>query len=283
MTLLDEEPLKKHTTIGVGGNARIFAYPETEDDLLSLLGGKSFIIGGGSNLIFTDEGFSGTVISLERCFNTFVFEQIDNNTMLVQAGGGVPLVKLLAEAQRQGLSGLEFLWGIPGSAGGACYTNAGAFGASFLDLVKEMKVIKYADNTTASYTKSDIEFSYRKGIRFGVVKEVLLELKKSNTKERLLEVKKWRHEHQPIDKKTAGCIFKNPLGDYAGRLIESAGLKGKRIGGAGISEKHANFIINHGNATFADVFSLIELARQRVFEMFGIKLELEIEIIDRES
>jgi len=96
-------------------------------------------------------------------------------------------------------------------------------------------------------------------------------------------VKKWRHEHQPIDKKTAGCIFKNPLGDYAGRLIESAGLKGKRIGGAGISEKHANFIVNHGNATFVDVFSLIELARQRVFEMFGIKLELEIEIVDRKA
>jgi len=279
MTLLDEEPLKKHTTIGVGGNARIFAYPETEDELLSLLAGKFFIIGGGSNLIFTDEGFSNTVISLERCFNTLVFKQVDNDTILVQAGGGVSLGKLLAEAQKENLSGIEFLWGIPGSVGGACYTNAGAFGASFLELVQKMKIIKYGDNTIASYTKSDIEFSYRKGIRFGVVKEVLLELKKGNTKERLLEVKKWRHEHQPIDKKTAGCIFKNPLGDYAGKLIEAAGLKGKRIGGAGISEKHANFIVNHGGATSADVFSLIELARQRIFEMFGIKLELEIEVV----
>jgi UDP-N-acetylmuramate dehydrogenase len=282
MKLLHEEPLRLHTTIGVGGNARVFAYPETDDELLSLLTNKFFIIGRGSNLIFKDEGFDGTIISLERYFNTLVFEPIDNDTSLVRVGGGIPLNKLLVDAERKGLSGLEFLWGIPGSVGGACYTNAGAFGTSFLEFVTEIGVLRYADNTFTSYTKEKIEFSYRKGVKSGIVKEVLLKLKKGNVKERLLEVKKWRYEHQPIGEMTAGCIFKNPPGNYAGRLIESAGLKGKRIGGAGISEKHANFILNYGDATSADVLSLIELVRRRVFEMLGIKLELEVEVVGEE-
>ncbi|OYD14484.1 UDP-N-acetylenolpyruvoylglucosamine reductase [candidate division WOR-3 bacterium JGI_Cruoil_03_44_89] len=281
MKLLYDEPLRLHTTIGVGGNARVFAYPETDDELLSLLGSNFFVIGRGSNLIFTDEGFDGTVISLERCFNEPVFERVDGVTPLVRTGGGISLSVLLAQAAKEGLSGLEFLWGIPGSVGGACYTNAGAFGTSFLEFVTEMRVLTYANSTITSYTKEEIEFSYRRGVRSGIVKEVLLKFKRGNVRESLLKVKKWRNEHQPMGERTAGCIFKNPPGGYAGSLIESAGLKGKRIGGASISKKHANFVINHGDATSADVLSLIELARQRVLEMFGIELEPEVEVVDR--
>ncbi len=280
MRLLYDEPLSLHTTIGVGGNAKVFAYPETDKGLYSLLTGRFFIIGKGSNLIFTDKGFDGTVICLKRCFDTLIFEDTkSNNTALVRAGGGVSLDKLLVELKRRGLEGLEFLWGIPGSIGGACYTNAGAFGTSFLEFAGEIKVLSFADNSITSYTKDEIKFSYRKGIKSGIVKEILLELKKGNTKERLLEVKKWRYEHQPLQERTAGCIFKNPPGDYVGRLIESAGLKGKRIGGAGISEKHANFIVNYGGASSTDILSLIELAKQRVLKMFGITLELEVEVV----
>ena len=281
MKRIYREPMGKHTTISVGGAAKLFAYPENEKELLSLAKNRFLIIGGGSNVIFTDDGFDGTVISLARCSNKIIYEREEKDTVLVRAGGGVSLITLLEETNKNNLSGLEFLWGVPGSVGGACCTNAGAFGSSFLQFVREFSLIK--DKGEIKCRKEDLKPAYRKGIKNGIVKDVLLELKKGIEDERLREIKRWRQENQPLGQKTAGCIFKNPPGNYAGRLIESAGLKGKRRGGAGISEKHANFIVNYGNATSDDILSLIELVREEVFKEFGVRLELEVEIVDKEG
>lgn len=279
MKLLQNEPLRHHTTMGVGGNAKIFAYPETFDEFLMLLKERYFIIGRGSNLIFTDNNFDGTVISLEKCFNALSFEQIDSKRKLVKVGGGVSLKRLLRECVREGLHGLEFLWGVPGSVGGACHTNTGAFGSSFLEYIREIQIVNQDDKGIKSLRREDIIFSDRVGVKSVIVIDALLILERGESEERLSEFRKWRCGHQPIDKKTAGCIFKNPPGDYAGRLIEKVGLKGERIGDAGISEKHANFVVNFGKATFRDILSLIEMMSEKVFEMFGVKLELEVEIV----
>ncbi|MCD5384089.1 UDP-N-acetylmuramate dehydrogenase [candidate division WOR-3 bacterium] len=278
MRVLYHEPLSKHTTISVGGKAEVFAYPESEKELNSLFDGRFFIIGGGSNLIFTDDGFSGTIISLERCFNSLCLEYKDKDIAMLRVGAGVSLMRLIREAEKNSLTEIEFLWGIPGTVGGACRTNAGAFGSSFLQFVREVQVIE--KGLSISYERNEIRQSYRQGIRSGVVKEVVLELRKKRDRKRLEDIKRWRYEHQPLKEKTAGCIFKNPPSEYAGRLIEQAGLKGKRVGGAGISERHANFIVNYGDAKASDVLSLIDLIRNRVYSEFSVELELEVEIVE---
>ncbi len=283
MKLMLNEPMSLHTTIGVGGRAKIFAYPESTGELKSLMDERYLIIGRGSDTIFDDDGFDGVVISLERCFKDINFEAIGEDRMIIRVGSGVTLPRLIKETEKEGLIGLEFLWGIPGTSGGACYMNAGAFGSCFLKFVKELKVITLKEKLNRSFKADEITFSDRVGVRGFVIKEAVMELGKGDPKERLSEFKKWRREHQPLGQKTAGCIFKNPSGDYAGRLIEAAGLKGKRIGDAVISQRHANFIVNLGHAKSKDVLSLIEVVRDRVFQKFDTRLELEVEIVGREG
>jgi UDP-N-acetylmuramate dehydrogenase len=276
MKILKNELLKYHTSLGIGGPCRFFAYPDNEDELSSLLGKPHFIIGRGTNILFPDSGLDTAVVALEKCFNKL---KVMNETIYVESG--VSLKRLIETAQTFSLSGLEFLSGIPGSVGGAVFMNAGIKAQAILDITTHVHL--WSDKGEEIIPVSRIQYGYRKGIRLGLIKGIDLHLKRSKKeliKERINKLMEERLKKQPIEMKTAGCIFKNPPQDFAGRLIELCNLKGERIGEAEISKRHANFIINLGKARYSDVIELIELIKKRVFAKTGIKLELEIEIVN---
>jgi UDP-N-acetylmuramate dehydrogenase len=247
-------PLAEYTTFKIGGPAKYFLVAKTTDDLIEAVDfTKSknlpyFILGGGSNLLISDKGFDGLVIKIPN--SKF---KIQNSKIIAEAG--VPLGKLVKCSIDAGLTGLEWAVGIPGTVGGAVKVNAACFGGNMKDLVKKVKKI------------DDIIIS------------VELKLKKGNqekSKRIIKEFIKKRKQTQPIEYPSAGCIFKNPPGQFAGQLIEQSGLKGKQIGQAMVSEKHANFIINLGGAKANDVLKLINLIKKSVKDKFNLDLEEEI-------
>jgi UDP-N-acetylmuramate dehydrogenase len=280
-------PMDEHTTFRVGGKVdalcSVKGLPELRE-LLSYLRTEripSMVIGKGSNLLVKDDGFRGVMIHLGG--DLAVIERSSEDKTLLFAGGGVSLAHLLGFCQPEGVGGLEFLAGIPGTVGGAVAMNAGAWGWDMAGVVREIEVMTGEGNLTRK-DRSGLDFSYRHLsippgsviVRAGLRAREENPLKISSAVAANLKGKKAK---QPLEYPSAGSVFKNPPNDHAGRLIDSAGLKGGRIGGAMISEKHANFILNTGGAKAADILSLAALARERVREKTGIDLELEIIVV----
>ncbi|MCJ7686129.1 MAG: UDP-N-acetylmuramate dehydrogenase [Desulfobacteraceae bacterium] len=280
-------PMSQHTTFRVGGNAEAVyeaSDPEGLCRVVSFLvneGIPYLVAGRGSNLLVRDGGIGGVVILLAGAFADIQFEGSDYSDIL--AGAGLSIVDLLIWCREEGVSGLEFLAGIPGSVGGAVAMNAGAFGKEIGSRVREIRLVSQRGQLTAR-DRSRLRFSYRDlNLETGaVITNVLFRLDRDppeTVSARIAGCLKRRKETQPLEYPSAGSIFKNPLNDYAGRLIEQAGLKGKRIGGAMISNRHANFIVNKDGATATDILTLINLARDEVRRTAGVQLELEVQIV----
>ena len=281
-----DESLAKYTTFGIGGPACCMIFPENQKELSILLKYAydkkipSIFIGSGSNLLVWDEGFDGVVISLRKTFNKLTINS--NSSIIVQSG--VMLGTMVKEAIKKQICGLESLVGVPGTVGGALIMNAGAFGGEISSYFIEAKTMTKKGNVR-TYSKQDIQFSYRHSTfpPDEILIEATIQCKKGN-RDTILNDKKnasqLRKTTQPLKYRSAGSIFKNPSNKLAaGMLIDQTGLKGMSQGGASISKKHANFIVNMGGATAADVFYLIKLAKQKVAEKFNINLELEVKLI----
>lgn len=277
------EPLWKHTTFKIGGPAKYFIIPSDAQDLavalkFAFLNNMPFLaIGAGSNLLVSDKGIDGVVVKLSG----IAFKQISFNGNTLAVGAGFLLSRLINEAQRSGLTFLEFLTGIPGTVGGALVMNAGIPGKSISDLVEEVTVMEYSGKVKVLKRK-DIKFGYRRSsLSDCIVLSVNLQCAKcdhNETKSRIKGYLDARKSSQELNLPSAGCVFKNPSIAPAGRLIDSCGLKGKMIGSARISDKHANFIVNTGSAKAEDVFALMKLIIKNVENKFNVTLEPEIKI-----
>ena len=288
-------PLAPHTTLRIGGPAAYFTEPEDEEELSKLLawakreGLSSFILGNGSNVIFEDVGYEGLVIAMRRFRNDLI--KMDLDRLQVTVSAGVSLARLVRFCQESGLAGTEFLAQIPGTVGGALVMNAGFSRHAgqcneIGDLVLEVRVLQ-KDGTPVMLGREDLKFSYRHSdLDKYLLLEATLKLWRRSKDQIQNEMKAnhdFRKTRQDITEPNAGSIFKNPLGLHpaAGVLIENAGLKGKRIGGIQISGQHANYFINKGNATSADVVQLIKEVQKAVFHATGISLEPEIRIAQK--
>lgn len=281
-------PLKEYTSFKIGGIADLYVCPNNLMELLNTLSILKennvpyFLLGAGSNLLISDKGIRGAVIKLGDGFD---YAHAKGDYIL--AGAGVSLAKLALEAKNAELTGLEFAAGIPGSLGGALYMNAGAYGGEMKDVVTEVSFID-EDGTVKTIPCSECGFGYRKSA-FSKGNKIIISakitLKKGNKDEisaTMRDLNNKRKEKQPLEYPSAGSTFKRPQGHFAGSLIEQAGLKGYTVGGAQVSEKHAGFVINTGNATAKDVCELMEYVKKTVFEKFGVKLEPEVKITGEE-
>ncbi|MFD2443430.1 UDP-N-acetylmuramate dehydrogenase [Bacillus sp. CGMCC 1.16607] len=282
------ELLANHTTIKIGGPADIFVEPSSIENLEKLM--EIIIkhqvpwraIGRGSNLLVSDKGIEGVVIKLGQGIDNLTIEGSE-----IKVGGGHSLISLSTMLSKKGYSGLEFASGIPGSLGGAVYMNAGAHGSDISKIFKKARIL-FSDGTIEWLTNEEMEFSYRTSIlqkkRPGIVLEAVLLLQNGDKEKIVAEMQKnkdYRKDTQPWNYPCAGSIFRNPLPNYAGKLIEVAGLKGYSIGGAKISEMHGNFIVNAGNATAEDVLALIQHVKKTIYDLYEIEMETEVEIIGR--
>jgi len=286
------EPLSRHTSYGIGGPADMLAYPADREDLRVLMqairAGKRnfFILGGGTNLLVRDGGFRGVVITLQRMKTITIereYRSIGGSFVVVCAEAGVSLAKLLSFAVDQGLTGLEFSSGIPGTLGGAVCMNAGTSLGEMGDIIESVTLIA-PDGGPVARNREEMGFGYRtSSVPEGhVVLEVRIVLRRDEQekiKGKVKELQDRRKKQQPWGLPSAGSMFKNPQEESAGKLIENAGLKGATVGGAQVSEKHANFIVNTGKATAADVLALMDTVREKVLEVHGVRLEPEIKII----
>ena len=277
--------LKNYTTFRIGGPAKYFFVAKTKEDLIkAILAAKKlklpfFILGGGSNLLVSDKGFKGLII---RIMNQEL--RIKNQTIYAEAGKSLALV--VSKATENSLSGLEWAAGIPGTVGGAIRGNAGAFKKSMADIVKTVEVFDATESRIMNHELSDCKFGYRDSVfkknKNLIILSVKIQLKKGNKKkikEKLKECLDYRKRTQPLGFPSAGSIFKNPVGFFAGELIEKCGLKGKKIGKAKISEKHANFIVNLGEAEAKNIVELIKLIKKEIKNRFNVELEEEIEYL----
>ena len=282
------EPMAKHTSLRIGGEAEVMAFPKTEEELAellklsALLDCKCAILGAGTNVLAPDEGLSGLVICLKDCLDGM--ERLSDNRIRVMAG--VTMSRAAVFAANLGLSGLEFAHGIPGSVGGGVYMNAGAYGGEICQVCDRVEVMDRQGNTRW-LSNAEMEFSYRHSVLettsdIVICAEFSLSPAQPETiMARMKELIGKRSASQPLDLPSAGSAFKRPAGGYAAALIEQAGLKGFRVGNAGISEKHAGFAVNLGGATAGDVKELLQTVSDKVFEQSGIRLEPEIRIWNR--
>lgn len=280
--ILKDEPMCKHTTFRIGGNALCFIRISSAKQLAKLIpcfkqtGIPYFILGNGSNLLVSDRGYQGVILQIGDKFNRI---ETEGSSMKVQAGA--LLSRAAKEALEHGLTGLEFASGIPGSIGGAVAMNAGAYGGEMRQAVENVTVLN-DDGEILRLDNDAMEFGYRTSIikkRPFTVLEVTLKLKEGNReeiRERMEDLAARRREKQPLEFPSAGSTFKRPEGYFAGKLIMDAGLGGYTVGGAGISEKHCGFVINTGKATARDVADVIEEVQKRVKDRFGVLLEREI-------
>jgi len=278
-----QESLKRHTTFKIGGPAKIFFEPRDIEGLRSALNLSKknripiLVIGAGSNILVSGNGLEAIVLRL----NAPGFKKIIFKHNRLEAGSGAFLSQIVRKAGELGLSGAESLWGIPGTVGGALIMNAGVRGEDIADLVEDVRVMDYNGNIKI-LNKSDIKFGYRKSdlAKYIILSATLNLVKcdKKKVKARITKYLAYRRDTQDLSLPSAGCVFKNPKGHSAGRLIDLCGLKGKRVGNACISFKHANFIVNLGNARAKDVLKLMALAKREVRRKFNIDLEPEIKI-----
>ncbi len=278
--------MSDYTTYKVGGNALAIIYPNNIDNLVKLLkylnknNIKHKILGNGSNLIFSDETYNGVLIKLEE------FNKLEINDTIVTVGAGYNLVKLSMKVARLGLAGLEFASGIPGTVGGAIFMNAGAYKSDMGYITSEIKALTPDYQIITLYNK-DLQFHYRTSFLQKHPDYICLEVKlilKKGDADTIMEVINERKQRrlltQPLEYPSAGSVFRNPENDFAGRLIEELGYKGKNIGGAYVSEKHANFIINKDHAKASDVRKLIMEIKDKVKEKYNIDLIVEQEFVD---
>jgi UDP-N-acetylmuramate dehydrogenase len=283
-TLSDNCPLAPYTTWRIGGPAELLAVPVDRDDLVlavtwaSKRGVRWRILGNGSNLLVRDEGVRGLVIRVRKVMDEVAF---DGRTLTAGAGALFPSVANRAAAA--GLAGIEFGAGIPGTIGGAVVMNAGWHEYEIGNVVDQVEYLD-PDGAVAIHPRDGCEFRYR-GSRFlgkaGVVLSVTLKLERGDPQQiesRLEQFAETRRQNQPTDQPSCGSVFVQPPGDFAGRLIEQAGLKGLRVGDAEVSRKHANFFVNVGNATAANVLTLVEQVETEVERRFGVKLQREFEL-----
>ena len=281
--------LKNYTTYRVGGKAKYIVYPKNVDSLVRLIKYlktnriKFKVLGNGSNLLFSDKEYDGVLIKLSE-FNDIKF--LAKNK--VKVGAGYNLIKLSLVTAKKSLTGLEFASGIPGTVGGSVFMNAGAYKSDMGYVVESVKVLT-PDLNIINLENKEMNFHYRTSFLKThpnyICLEVIIKLnkgKKDAIEEVIKERRKRRLESQPLEYPSAGSVFRNPENDFAGRLIEESGLKGKRQGGAMISSKHANFVINYKNAKAEDIKSLIELAHDKVLENYNIDLKIEQEFVNWE-
>ncbi len=281
------EPLSQHTTWRVGGLAQEFFRPKNRDDLIRFLSQREsdkpiIWIGFGSNLLVREGGVAGTVISTKGCLDAV---WMDDGLLMAEAGASC--AKVARMAARQGLCGVEFLAGIPGTMGGALAMNAGAFGG---ETWQQVKWVSTVDKLGKIHKRkpADYKIGYRQVIGpqdewFLVVALLLTKGDVAAGQKRIRELLAIRNSKQPIGQPSCGSVFRNPDGDYAARLIEAAGLKGYQVGGAQVSIKHANFIINTGSASAEDIENLIELVQHKVEANSGVKLKTEVHIVGDRS
>lgn len=285
-SVISNEPLKKHTSFKIGGPADLFVYVNSIDNLKIILNYINtqnipfFILGNGTNVLASDEGFRGIVINLTKIKDKLSIA--DNN--IITCSSGISLAKVCVFALKNSLSGLEFAWGIPGSCGGALFMNAGAYGSDMSDIILEGSHIK-DDGVEEILGKDKLNLTYRKSYYTDkpfIITSIKMQLKNENPtiiRSKMYENILKRKTKQPLEFPNAGSIFKRPEGYYAGTLIEQCGLKGKKVGGAMVSSKHAGFIVNTGNATSNDVCNLVNLIKETVYKKTGVTLECEIKTL----
>lgn len=274
-----------HTTFKIGGNARLVVYPKNEEEISEFVkcakaeNVRLIAIGNGSNLLVDDGGIDACVLILGEPFAEI--KLIDDETIYAKAGA--KLITLCRFAYENSLSGLEFAYGIPGSAGGAAFMNAGAYGGEMKDVLYKCEHIDSNGNVGA-LEGEELALSYRHSAYYdngSIITGLYLKLKKGDKAEikaKMDDLIGRRRAKQPLEFPSAGSTFKRPEGYFAGALIEQCGLKGKSVGGAQVSEKHAGFVINKGNATCSDVLNLCKACSDKVFEETGVKLEMEIRV-----
>lgn len=279
------EPMSAHTTFRVGGPADLYAEPESPEDLQELIlvskgEGKSYaVIGNGSNLLVGDQGYRGTVIALGKNVSGI---RVEGTCITAEAGALLSVVS--AAAQKEGLSGMECLSGIPGSVGGALVMNAGAYGGEIKDILVSAKILE-ADGTVSEVPAAELELDYRRSNIPSLGRTVLsaeFSLQAGDPEKiaaKMKELNGRRKEKQPLEFPSAGSTFKRPEGYFAGKLIEDAGLRGFAVGGAMVSEKHCGFVINRGDATAGDILALIREIQRRVLENSGVLLEPEVKMM----
>ena len=278
-----DEPLAPYTWLKVGGPAQYFIEPRNEDELLKVVrycceqGITVRVLGGGSNLVVRDEGVSGAVLRLSHPS----FAEVHVNGNLVTAGGGALLSHVISETVRAGLAGFENLAGIPGTIGGALHGNAGGRYGEISQYVRKVtvltasgdKLVRSEDELLFDYRQSNLDELLILAVEFQLQPDA-----PDQIADRLRKIWITKKASQPLSSQTAGCVFKNPRGQRAGQLIEQAGLKGTRIGGAEINDRHANFIVTHEWASSSDVLRLMDLVRSKVSDQFGVHLEPEVKI-----
>ena len=283
--VLLDEPMKNYTTIKTGGLADIIVMPQSITEIQSIIkickenDVPYFVMGKGSNLLVSDKGMRCVVVKLGDKFAKIT---IDGNDVIAQAG--VSLSELSEKIMEKSLKGFEFAGGIPGTLGGATTMNAGAYGGEMKDIIKSVKALN-TEGEIINLSSEELEFGYRTSmiqVKNYIVLEVKMEFEKGNYEEIVKTTKdlmETRKAKQPLHLPSCGSVFKRPAGHFAGKLIEDSGLKGKKIGGAKVSELHCGFIVNVDNATTSDVLNLIELIQKTVKSKFKIQLETEVKII----
>lgn len=280
-----DEPMSKHTTFKIGGNAKVVAYPSSEEQISQIVKFtkeneiRLLTVGNGSNLLVADEGIDACVMILDDHFAGI--KLIDDETIF--ALSGTLLIKVCRFAYENGLSGLEFAYGIPGSCGGGAFMNAGAYGGEMKDVMFRCSHID-RNGDRGFLEGDDMRLGYRHSAYYDngcIITGVYLKLKKADKaeiKSKMDDFMSRRREKQPLEYPSAGSTFKRPEGYFAGALIQECNLKGKRVGGAEVSEKHAGFVINKGNATCKDVLDLCELVSDTIKKEKGVSLEMEIRV-----
>lgn len=279
------EPMSKHTSFRIGGEAEVFAMPKNREELAQILqcaadiGVKPAILGAGTNVLAPDAGIPGLVICLKDCLDGM--QLLDDRRIRVMAG--VTMTRAAVFAARAGLTGMEFSHGIPGTVGGGVYMNAGAYGGEMKDIVETVEIMDLQGNIRL-LSKEEMGFSYRHS-RLEESDEIVIcvtmQLQQGDTEqiqETMRQLQAKRSASQPLDMPSAGSAFKRPAQGYAAALIDEAGLKGYQVGGAAISTKHAGFAVNMGGATAADVKALLQQVSDIVYEKNGIRLDPEVRI-----
>ena len=282
ITVKENEPLANHASFKIGGPADLFLVPSGENSLIALAGmikqssARVFFLGNGTNLLFSDEGYRGAVVSLSG------LREVKISGTVIKVGAGAPLVTVCKLARDASLSGLETAYGIPGTVGGAVYMNAGAYGGQTADVLLNSTYLDLDDLTVHTIPLDEHHFGYRDSV-YKHTNRVIISaefgLKEGNEDEitaQMNDVMGRRIAKQPLELPSAGSVFKRPEGHFAGQMIEESGLKGCTVGGAQVSEKHAGFIINKGGATQKDVLDLIDHINDVIYKNYGLTLECEV-------
>ena len=288
--ILRDEPMSAHTSFRIGGPAAALVMVENEEELSAVLaalsknGAEHLLMGNGSNLLVADEGYPGVIVKLAGDFESIT--QCEDDPCLVRVGAAKLMSSTSAFLTERGLAGFEFASGIPGSIGGAVFMDAGAYGGEMKDVVESVRVMDPDGSGLRTLSNAEMDFSYRHSAAEDggmIILSAVLRLRKDDPEAiaaRVSELAAKRNAKQPVNYPSAGSTFKRPAQGYAAALIEASGLKGYRVGGAEVSEKHSGFVINAGGATAEDVLAVMRHVREKVYEDSGIMLEPEVRLIN---